>query len=1431
MTMMEEEISFPRGGGVGDGPRRKPTSKQDANDEGASKKKRKTTDDSPASVKSDLLFGTKSKKNDGISPSSSSSKRRKKGEDVSTDSNNKLSLLPLGGGGVVISTRRVHSKKGSNETTSTTTTAGTPIIEALSFSKLAKGTKVLAHVKQVQDEFALVSLPNLLTAYILPQAPYPLRHTLAVGQTLAVVVQKVAAEQVAGGASRRRIQVTPLPQAINSRSLLMGDDNNNKKFTLASAANRLSRSSIPVRGQILSIEDHGCVVDLGFGARGFVQFEHIHEGNQNYTILEDGDEEEEEEAQDTEDGDGGKRSTSIVLQKGRLYDFWVLPVSNSSANEQSATVVPLSLPSTTKFADQSVSDLSTTSSSSRHHKNSTVATTPLSLSSLTPGWLVQVKVEALAANGLCVSFFGNVFRGAMEMNHLGATFVPTSKDGSSVDGGWKNLAASLFHKHQHFLARILAVDVPAKLVRLSIAPHVLNLGRVTDVTSTLSGFPDVGSVVPDCTVVKLDPGIGALLALPSQYNYSDDQEALVSKTLAKSCELFSNPTFQEACRVRKVYVHISKALDEAEEGEGRNLAFAGRFQKEFAPSTKHSVRILTTGHWIEGVAAGACAPSILEAHVLSHDDLVVGKVYKQVPVCAHMPGGSVLVQLGGSTLSRKKNKKETINRGVSGLIPPLQLFETTSTGSSEYRKRVVKTKYALDAKVDVRVLWVDPVRKKCLVTAKKSIVHAPSDQIIISYNDLKVGQVGVGFISRIDDDCLYVTFCNKVYGRVTARSLATELGVEDHKGNFTVGDVVTCRVVALKRVYSKGRHAPVSRDAEMDENGDDDEDRPTSHKSASREYWELTVSLKAAAMDGGDAVLGMDDIDIEHPEPIRLRPGAILPKKAMKIVKLVDGRRKKSGAYTPGYAVVLLKSKYVIDDNHTGQGKMTETIECKLPYSQLLDVYDPADIHSSDSLNQMAMLLLKVGKKINQKGIVLVDPNKSNVEYSSGIGRMPIVSLRKKLISTKEQQDDVTKVHSDDAPFVPSPSSDLFVGASVLGFVTQIDPRHGGFVRFLDGLTGLITKKQGGLRLPLFSTVVTRVKAIDDSLKPHRILLEWDSNRQLSPSRDVDGSSIEVGDILGKAIVSEISFNKATLSVVDWNSKKETFLLHCTNKDSAASVVKRQKKPMSHDDSRQITKIHPFYGIKTGHEFERLTVVGMKRHKNRVDVFVTDKDVNSQEVPRQGGAPSFVETASQLEPGMRAKTIVVGYAMDNKGLIVQVGPSVRGFVPGLELSRDIDVLNDLSAHVSPGAVLDCLVLDREQWYKNCMSCPLPFYYKNRLKKGLEREQIDHRSVYLSVLACDSEDNVVSRPSEGDVAIGRINRSLPQIQAPSLMLELRGGFVGRCCITELDEPDEWANMPLGISMIASGTNHLEKDNSQGKDVRGVDEQDEEQRNSG
>lgn len=1393
---MVDEMSFPRGSSHS--AKKIETEGSESNKLRPSQKRKASSGEmaanaatpSASSIDKDFLFGNRKK--EGYEKSPSSSKRRK-ADDGGSTATNKHSLLPLGGGGVIISTKK-HKHQGSSKTTVSTSTH----IEALGFSKMAKGTKVLACVREVQEHYAIVSLPNLLTAYILPQGKpgqtpkYPLANILQVGQTLAVVVTKIAVEAVKGGQSRRRIQVSALPQDVNPRLLLAGEIGDNKVSNLTSTANRLARASVPIRGQIMSIEDHGCVIELGFGKRGFVSFDQVSSGGKNkdynYVILE-----EDEDYEDEEDDDPSKRP--IVLQKGRIYDFMVLPITTTSDQDQSATTVfPLSLPTTQRMAKQTVSSLTSTGGKGGNKRTATI---PFSFSSLTPGWLIQVKVEAIANNGLCVSLFGNVFRGAMEMNHLGATLIPDCKDGAAAggpDGGFQKIAASLFQNHQHFTARILAVDVPTKLIRLSMAPHILTLAQPSEPKNPIKYFPSAGTILSDCTVVKLDPGIGALLALPPQYNV--EATSLMPKSLTKSCDLFQNDSFQEASHIRKVYVHISKALDDSEEADADNDgAITGRFNKEFAPFSKHDVRILSTGHWLEGIAVGGCAPSILKAHVLTHADLVPGKVYKQVPICNHLPGGSVLVQLGGGRIGTgkgKRNKSSSAVHRISGLIPPAQLFDVVSKNSSEYRQRIFKTKYALDAKVDVRVLWVDPLRKKCLVTAKKTIVQADQEEIITEYSNTKVGQLAVGFVSRVDDQGLSITFCNKVYGKVTARSLAADLGVEDHRETYSVGDVVTTRIVQVKRVSGKGSFAEDEQDY-----GDDDEmegvDDAQTKSLCRRERWELILSLKVHEGEDEDDTMKEDEVDIHNPQQVRLRAGAILPGKSMKIVELVDGKTKQSGGYVPGYALVSIKSKHLVDEESLGKAKMLSNVECKLPYSNLVDSFDPIDILNVQNLNTLAKRVLTVGKKIKQKGLVLVDPHKSNVDYVSGIGAMPVVSLRKNLIDTIESQSNAKELQPDKLPIVPSPDTSLFVGAYLLGFVAQVDTRHGAFIRFLDGMTGMVPKKNGGLQLRLYDTMVTKITVIDDSVLPHRILLEPVSGPGDSATintKQQKNVPLKAGDKISKAKLLKLSFHEASLTT---GPNEERLFMHCAEKDSKLSVIKARKKPLpkqSPGTKPLIAKNHPFYDLKIGQELKDLTVLSVQTIGNQVKIWVTDKEID-EENPKKD-APLFLEKASDLNPGMKMNGVIVAYAKDNSGIFVQVGPKVQGFVSGLELSRDIKVLNDLESNVPLGALIECRVV------------------KVQVKGGS-----NDPFLLLSVLTCDSKSTQIPKPGAGDLVIGRINKGIKPVLAPSLMVNLRGG-VGRCCITELDEPDEWVNMPLGQSKKEPSMKNGNDDAMNGKD---------------
>jgi S1 RNA binding domain len=326
-------------------------------------------------------------------------------------------------------------------------------------------------------------------------------------------------------------------------------------------------AKFPIRGKIQAVEDNGVLVDLGHGRKGFLPFTEMDENS--YTVKDDNDDNSDDD-NDDDDDDG-----MVVLKVGQLLDFIVKQSSK-------ADIIPLRLPSPDVMA-----------------KHFIPPTARPSLQAISPGWLVKAKVEALARNGLCVALLGNIFRGAIEMSHLGGFWVSTTRH---EDSDWKTLFRGKSDPIVSFTARVLAVDPATKMIRLTVLPHLMDLRPPPS-----DYLPKAGTVVQDATVIRLDPGVGALLALPNDDatgskdmevdddNDEDDEmddENIQDRAVANS-SLLHDPlslkqSYLDATKVRAVYVHISKAMDEREDGKTSEAAFA----KAFAPSTKHSVRIL-----------------------------------------------------------------------------------------------------------------------------------------------------------------------------------------------------------------------------------------------------------------------------------------------------------------------------------------------------------------------------------------------------------------------------------------------------------------------------------------------------------------------------------------------------------------------------------------------------------------------------------------------------------------------------------------------------------------------------------------------------------------------------------------------------------------------------------------------------------------------
>jgi hypothetical protein len=245
---------------------------------------------------------------------------------------------------------------------------------------------------------------------------------------MAVSVLRTTTESVAASGShekakqQRRIELSVQPSHLNASIASFSQD-------------------VTVRGAIKSIEDHGILVDLGGGRTGFCKFSAIQSG---YTIDTDSDNDdsdddtsstssESEDEGDVEMKEAEKDDSKRVLNKGRVYDFMV--EATPTGTTPSTGVVQLILPTTIEMAKIV---------SQPGFKQHTLA-------SLQPGMLVSSHVEALARNGLCVTFLANTFRGAIELQQVGAYWGGGEKKKDQDTDAWKTVFTGRLKQVRFFL--------------------------------------------------------------------------------------------------------------------------------------------------------------------------------------------------------------------------------------------------------------------------------------------------------------------------------------------------------------------------------------------------------------------------------------------------------------------------------------------------------------------------------------------------------------------------------------------------------------------------------------------------------------------------------------------------------------------------------------------------------------------------------------------------------------------------------------------------------------------------------------------------------------------------------------------------------------------------------------------------------------------
>jgi ribosomal protein S1 len=1216
--------------------------------------------------------------------------------------------------------------------------------------------------------------------------------------------------------------VVVLRTMLDEQSLKSSKTTNTKRIELSVKSKDVNQGvshahlykDMRLRGSIESVQDHGYVVNTGMnGVTAFLPFDNVRlKSNEEH-------DDDVEMSKDAAPIFMSRAEQRKLLTPGRALDFHVGSLSRNQDNTR--TVVQLVL------LEEAGSDLMEHDHSARIREGQLK---DYDLKSLQAGMLVSCRIEAQAKNGLLVNFFNGTYRGSIEMNHLGAMY-PSSKT-SSDSKDWHDILKQ--GKVKNVLARIVVVDATSKLIRLSLLPHVLKMQRATS-----KELPPLGTTIQNAVVLRVDKGIGALLAIPAdQINVSgdndntsedaDDQsddevmdpvddddddssvdsaklklkrkQALVAKQKKKRQALtfLSIPEHKEASKTRGVYVSLAKALDHHKtDNKSSSTGLSNKMEREMelaklfkVGQVAPSVRIISNQSLMDNIAGGATATSLLEAQVLSYKDLVPGQLYRNVVIVRTGDYG-VVVSLG---------------QNIQALLSFANLYDKVPTQNAEtmrHSKQFTKA-FGVGKKLNsVRCLSVDARQQKCQVTYKPSLVKDTGKlftSVEQSQSPPSPSDVVKGFVAKVSDRGIMVCFYNNVHGWCTAQSLQRELGVTNIAERYKVGDVVKCRVIKIE-VRNQKSFVGLSLDTSS----------------------QAVAAAKASNPKELDQASGDKKSNDDH-----IEPGAVFSKGGV-IVQLVD-HEDTGTSIGGGYAVVTYPTLNV---SRPG-------VECRLPYSLMferpLGSHD-SDVDASDAqqredhvkIQNLVHAHFHVGQTLDTEAVVL------STKHSSGFDQ-PILnlSIKAKLIEAAKQEakkrkaGDAAKQEATNGkkaqssrPFLPSSAVELFIGANVIGYVVRVDSRYGSFVRFLNNLTGIIPKSkqsEGGnsKQLPLYSTVICRVKGLDmmegKSNRPPRILLQHKSSEGSLPLSDNDKkresplNKFKVGECVGAIKVLRVNAHRVKVEVMDrkYQSDEErdgkiearihvSMAISKKTKDATAGSSKAKKIA---SDGNGLTREHPFYKWNSGKVIQSgFHVVAIEERGGDVYVELSNAPPSSKSLVK------FFESEEQVKQGQVVSGVISEVDPKNQGLRIELSPGIHGFVSALELEEhDAHKLNHMKDYFAIGDRLEAVVLPSNP----------------RASQKLARASIARvKDVLLSVVLFkhnnDETEEQKSRPAKGALVMGHIKASLNLISPPALMFELRNNrgnsssdksskgddstMIGRCCVTELDDVKKWENMPL------------------------------------
>lgn len=499
-----------------------------------------------------------------------------------------------------------------------------------------------------------------------------LKNYFYLGQYLRASVVSVGSNSAnASSRSKKRIELAVDPRQANSGLSKTGLVENTA-----------------VQASVVSVEDHGLVMDLGIedsDIKGFMSSKEI-DRRLDYTNIKEG-------------------AVFLCMVTG----------SNASGN-----VFKLS------------ANLRSTGSITKSHYLSTAPT----INSFLPGTAAEILLMDVTSSGMVGKIMG-MLDATVDLVQSGGNLTKEDltkkyKNGSKVKGR---------------LVCTFPASEPFK-VGFSLLDHTVKFASDDHGPGSSEDAPAISAIVPEATVVNVDPGLGVYAKIGSTKHTG--------------------------------FIHVSRLSD----GQVESISpDTGAFRID----STHEARIVGYNA-LDNLYLLSCERKVIDQPFLRLEDVTVGAVVKgKVEKVLIGPNG-----IDGLIVS--------LADGITGLVPSMHLADTTL--------QFPEKKFREDMTISARILSVNLEKRQIRLTLKKSLLNNES-AIWKDYNDITPGAQSPGTIVNLQPHGAVVQFYGSVRGFLPVSEMS-EAYIKDPSQHFRQGQVLS--VHALSVDVSLGRLAVSCKD-------------------------------------------------------------------------------------------------------------------------------------------------------------------------------------------------------------------------------------------------------------------------------------------------------------------------------------------------------------------------------------------------------------------------------------------------------------------------------------------------------------------------------------------------------------------------------------------------------------------------------------------